>query len=270
MRQIIFLLVILVFCTGIAQASSLTQHSVDIEVGQDGFGKVTEKFVFLFESQNELEQFREQARKIGADLDAWRAFDNNITNYIGTIKEASIGYEETEGDRQVKLEYQTAEPLFFVNETARQTDYSLDSRAFESFRKGSIYIIPSNTKIIFSLPKNAKLNIASLKPSIEDRTAIERARAEKRIFWIGHLSISGDLGLSYRIEKQIVPSVSLTQALESMIESGDASFLAAIILVLLGMTYFKRKSIQKKIESYLIEHSVLEHKKETDEIEIEE
>ncbi|MBU1930140.1 hypothetical protein KJ972_01410 [Candidatus Micrarchaeota archaeon] len=270
MNRTLFILSIALLLAGMAHAATITQHSVEIEVDTAGFGNVTEKFVFLFESEQELENFRVQARKIGADLDAWRAFDGNITNYIGEIKAGSIGYEETEGDRQVKLEYTTQEPLFLVNETARQIEYHLDSRSFELFRQGSIYIIPGNTKIIFFLPPSATIDIESLKPGLANLEAINQAKSEKRIFWVGHLSVSGDLEMNFTTEKQIVPSFSVSQLLQDLIESGEASFLAAIALILLGMVYFKRKSIQRKIENYLVENSSLEHKKETEEIEIEE
>lgn len=272
MRHTLLLLLIVIGLAGFGRAATITQHVIQIDVDSQGFGQVTEKFIFLFNSEQELLDFRGQAQRLGADLEAWKSFDSTITNYIGSIKAGTgrIGYEEREGDRQVKLEYQTQEPLFTKNETARQTDYSIDSGQFESFRKGSVYVIPSNTKIIFVLPKQANIKIESLKPEIEEPDSIQQMQTEKRIFWIGHRSISGNLGLQFSLEKQIAPPISLSQILRKTIESGEAQIAVAILLVLLSAFYFKRRSIQEKIENYLIRHSELELKKETDEIEVEE
>lgn len=253
------------------QAATITQHVIQIDVDSAGYGHVTEKFLFFFNSEKERVQFRSQAQKLGADLGAWRLFDASITNYIDNIKAGTgrIGYEEKEGDRQVKLEYQTQNPIFVKTETARQTEYRIDSGAFESFRQGSVYVIPSNTKIGFTFPKQAVIQVDSLKPEI-DPEAIGIAQNEKKIFWSGHLSISGNLGLKFTIEKQITPSVSLSQILQNAVENGDASVAVAVALVLLGMVYFKRNSIQQKIEKYLIEHTQLEQTGQKEEIDIEE
>lgn len=264
------LLLLLVFAST-AHAITLTQHIIQIDVDMEGYGNVTERFVFLFNSENELMQFRSQAQNLGADLYSWRSYNPDITNSIGDIKPGtgSIGYEEAEGDRQVKLEYQTAQPLFTQTPTnSRETTFTIDSRAFESFRQGSVYVIPSNTKIIISLPSRASIDLESLKPSIENQEILQQIQNDKHIYLSGHLSISGNIGLQYIIEKQIAPTVTLTQVLQEMIRKGEASIIAAVILVLLGITYFKRKSIQDKLETFLADNSKLEHEEETEEIEI--
>lgn len=262
----------LLLLAGLGQAATITQHAINIDVDSQGYGHVTEQFVFLFNSESELLDFRNQAQRLGADLGAWQSFDSNITNYIGAIKPGSgrIGYEEKEGDRMVKLEYQTEEPLFKKVETGRQTEYSVDSSAFQSFQKGSVYVIPSNIKIVFNLPKQANIQTDSLKPEIEDPNSIQQIQNEKRIFWTGHLSISGNLGLNFTLEKQIAPGASLTQTLKTMIENRQAYLLAAVLLILASAAYFKRKTIREKIENYLVQHSEIEHTKESEEIEIEE
>ncbi len=272
MKRFLKLLLALMAMASFAHAATLTQHVIQINVDAQGFGQVTEKFVFLFDSERELIEFRSQAQKLGANLDAWRSYDASITNYVGSIRPGTgrIGYEEKEGDRQVKLEYQTQSPLFTKIETGRQTEYSVDSSVFEFFRKGSVYVIPSNTKIIFSLPKQANIKIESLKPEIEDPNDIQQAQTQKRVFWAGHRSISGNLGLAFSMEKQIAPATSLTQSIKTMIENRQAYGLAALLLVIASLAYFKRKSIQEKIENYLIQHSEIEHSKESEEIEIEE
>lgn len=272
MKRFLELLLALMALAAMAQAATITQHAIQIGVDSQGLGQVTERFVFLFDSERELIEFRNQAQKLGANLDAWRSYDATITNYVGSIRPGSgrIGYEEKEGDRQVKLEYQTQSPLFERIETGRQTEYQINSSAFESFRKGSVYVIPSNTKIVFNFPKQATIQLESLKPEIEDPNELAQAQTEKRIFWAGHRSISGNLGLSFSMEKQIAPATSLTQSLKTMIENRQAYGLAAALLVLASLAYFKRKSIQEKIENYLVQHSEIEHSKESEEIEIEE
>jgi len=272
MKRFLKLLLALMAMASFAHAATITQHSIQIDVDTQGFGHVTEKFVYTFDTEQALVAFRDQAQRLGANLDAWRSYDATITNYIGTVQPGTgrIGFEETEGDRQVKLEYTTESPLFVKNEIARQTEYRIDSSAFDSFRKGSVYVIPSNTKIIFNLPKQSTIQVDSLKPEIEDPNAIQQAQADKRIFWSGHLSISGNLGLAFSMEKQIAPATSLTQSLKTMIENRQAYGLAAILLVIASLTYFKRKSVQEKIENYLVQHSEIEHSKESEEIEIEE
>lgn len=272
MKRFLELLLALMAMTGFVQAASITQHAIQVNVDFQGFGQVTEKFVFLFDSERELVEFRSQAQKLGANLDAWRSYDATITNYVGSIQPGTgrIGYEEKEGDRQVKLEYQTQIPLFTKIETGRQTEFRIDSSAFESFRKGSVYVIPSNTKIVFNFPKQATIQLESLKPEIEDPNERQQAQTEKRIFWAGHRSISGNLGLVFSMEKQIAPATSLMQSLKTMIENRQAYGLTAVLLVLASLAYFKRKSIQEKIENYLVQHSEIEHSKESEEIEIEE
>jgi hypothetical protein len=272
MKRFLWLFAVLLTMASIAHAATVTQHAIQVDVDTQGFGHITEKFIYSFDTEQQLIAFRSQAQKLGANLDAWRSYDSTITNYVGAIRPGSgrIGYEETEGDRFVKLEYTTAAPLFTKTETARQTEYSIDSRSFASFQQGSVYVIPSNTKIIFSLPKQATIQLDSLKPEIEDPNTIQQTQTEKRIFWAGHLTISGNLGLTFTLDKQIASPTSLTQTLKTMIENRQAYGIAAVILVIASLVYFKRKSIQGKIENYLVEHSEIEHTKESEELEIEE
>ncbi len=261
--RIAFLLLLLASVS----AKNLTQHLIEIDVDAEGKAKVTERFFFSFDSQREQTIFRNQVQQLGASLESWHAFDNQITNYIGEVQNGRIAYEEKEGDRFVKLEYQLVRPLFSKSQGVRQTNYQLDSSQFEALREASIYVIPGNTKIIISLPKQAQIDVGSIQPAL-DPSLLEQAAQNKRVIWFGYLTQSGKLSLNYFIENEIAPRVTLSTTLIQLWESGEAKIGVAAVLVLLGIGYFKRKSIQQKIEHYLIENSSLKPRQE-DETELE-
>ncbi|MFH0955413.1 MAG: hypothetical protein V1777_04890 [Candidatus Micrarchaeota archaeon] len=252
-----------------ASARTINQHVIEITVDSVGKTQVVERFYLLFDSEREITNFQQQAQALGADLDSWQAFDGNIHNYIGAIEQGRITYEEKEGDRFVKLEYTTKNPLFAASETVRQTNYSINSGAFESLRQGSVFVIPSNTKIVIQLPHQTQIDLASLKPGLEQQSLIDQTIQNKRIIWSGHLTISGNLQLNYSIEKEIAPNVGISKLFIQFVQNGQAGYIVAVLLVFLGIVYFKRRSIQQKAEHYLIENSSLEQKNEKEETEIE-
>lgn len=268
-QKIILALALIFFLAANASARTINQHVVEINVKTDGYGQVVEKFFLLFDSEYEITRFQEQTQILGADLDSWRAFDPAIHNYVGVIEQGRITYEEKEGDRFVKLEYSTKQPIFQSNETVRQTSFAIDSGAFESLREGSVFVIPGNTKIVIQLPFQAQIDLASLKPALEQQSLKDQVEQNKRIIWSGHLTISGNLSLNYSLDKEIAPNFGISKTFSEFVKTGQASYIIAIVLVILGIVYFKRSSIQQKIEKYLIENSSLEPKDEKEETELE-
>ncbi|GEM_PF-2355921 len=255
--------VLLLLVLPAVSARSISQHSIQIEAEENGDAYITEQYFLSFDNSTELALMRARAREIGADIQGWQNFDAAIFPHIGIIKPGSgkIGFEEKEGDRFVKIEYVTRDPLFISEETSRRTTFHLDSRQFASFQTGSVYTISTNTKIVFLIPRQAGFNEANINPEAEINYEA------KRFVWSGYRVSTGNLEFGYWLEKQIAPSIGISSLLQDLLPTSEFKILLAIGLLGMGMIYFKRNSLQQKIEKYLIENSSLE--KETDEQKIE-
>lgn len=240
-------------------ARSISSHSIQIEISEKGEAHVSEQYFFSFNNPREIETLRNQAQLIGADLGGWKSFEPNIFPHIGEIMPGTgkIGFEEKEGDRFVKIEYDTKKPLFTIEETSRRLTYRLDASQFSSFQTGSTYTIPTNTKIALTLPPQARFDPNQFKPQPEINDEA------KRFVWSGYLNTTGNLEAEFWIEKQIAPTFGISSFLQEFLPTQEFKFILAAGLFGIGVVYFKRKTIQQKIENYLIRHSTLE--KETSE-----
>ncbi len=242
----------------------ISLHSIDITTDETGQGHVVEHYYFTFDNAKQLERMRSDARRLGADIAAWRAFDQNIYPHIGQIKPGTgkIGFEEKEGDRFVTIEYETRTPLFSKVESPRKTSFQLDSGLLSAFQTGSVYTIPPNTKLILTVPRNAKFDSTKINPMPEINFEANR------FIWSGYLNTTGNFEFEYYTEKQIAPSISVSQSLQSFISTNEFKLLFAMVLLAMGFVYFKRNSIQKKIEKYVIDNSAPEKNGETEPVEL--
>ncbi|MDO8625695.1 MAG: hypothetical protein Q7R47_06435 [Candidatus Diapherotrites archaeon] len=259
-----FLIALLVLIPA-ATSRTISQHSIQIEVSDSGQGHVIEQYFLSFNSSRELEQTRADALRLGADLSAWRTFDAGIYAHIGSIKPGTgkIGFEEKEGDRYVKIEYDTQKPLFAMDETPRRITYRLDSGQFAAFQTGSVYTFPTNTKIILVLPRTARVDTDHLSPKPET------GADPTRFVWSGYLNTTGAIEFGFWIEKQIAPSVALSQTLQQFVATKEFNYVLGLVLLCLGAVYFKRRTIREKVERYLIENSSADKYKEREPIDLE-
>jgi hypothetical protein len=265
MRKTALLALCALMLLSTAHARAISQHSIQITVNETGQSHVVEQYFLSFNSPRELELTRAEALRIGADLSAWRTFDSSIYPHISGIKPGTgkIGFEEKEGDRYVKIEYDTQSPLFVADETPRRITYLLDSSQFNAFQTGSVYTIPPNTKIIMVLPATARVDLSTISPRPET------GADPTRFVWSGYLNTTGNIEFGFWIEKQIAPSVALSQALQQFVATKEFNYVLGIVLLGLGLVYFKRRSLQEKIENYLVAHSSTEKYKEREPIELE-
>ncbi|MBS3061141.1 MAG: hypothetical protein J4215_01000 [Candidatus Diapherotrites archaeon] len=266
MRKVLLVLLILAaMATLNVNARTISQHLIEIQVDGQENTHISERYVFSFDNPTELETLRSEARRIGADIAGWRAFDQNIYAHIGQIRPGTgkIGFEEKEGDRYVKIEYETRDPLFTAVETTRRTTYQLDSRQLSAFQTGSVYTIQPNTKIVIMIPRNGRFDAEQINPRPEINFETNR------FVWSGYLNTTGAFEFEYWIEKQIAPTITISQAIQTFLPKDEFKVLLAILLLGLGVIYFKRNSIQEKIEGYIIENSTPDKQNETEPVELE-
>jgi hypothetical protein len=263
MKRLFLFAVLFLALSASATAYSISRHEIEVSISNDGSATVTEKYFMDFLSVNDLRDFQARALQLGASLEAWQAFEKRIFAHIGGVKGGTgrVSLEQKDEEHFIKLEYDSSEPLATVSsETSRKTDWLLNSNAFQSFQVGSVYVIPTTTKITISVPKEARLDVESIKP--------EGIVLGNSVAWNGYLYVSGNLVIKYSLEKQIAPAIGISKMMQEIVSSSLAPLFAAAVLVLAGLVYWKRKAIAKKIEAFVVNNSSIEGKEE-EEFEIE-
>ena len=253
-----FALLFLVLCFGLASAQvyQITTHTIQIEIDELGEAEIIEKFFLSFPNDFHLQSFREETQKLGVDLVAWQQFNPSFKPSIGSVNEAEvsdIGFFETES-KYLEIQYTLNEPIVNkVRETTRMVEFSLNSKFFNDFIEGSLWVIPSNLTIIVDAPPQAEIQ-TPVKP--------EANITGNRVVWTGYKS-TNVLELRFVIFKQIA-SLNLNEIVEAVMDS-DIFPLVIVVAVLAVIAFFwKRKPISARIEGYIIQHSDLSNMEEED------
>ncbi len=253
---VVFIAVFVSFLLLFSSASAyfIDRHIIQVNVAGDGSAKVSEKFFLVFRNAVDLTNFRGKALENGPSIDAWNAFDNNITTHIDSIKGGTgrVLFEEKQSERFVSLEYESSEQFMVKkSETSREILWEINQDVFKSFESASIYVIPSNTDISIVLPKNALVKGDIVPTGVVSGNIVS---------WSGPINVSGKLVLDYSTEKQIAPGIGISKALQEIVASGTMPIIAIAVVIALAVVYQQRKNISKKIEKYVIEHSEIESK----------
>lgn len=259
----VFFALFMLFFSG-ACAYRISKVLIQIDVKDGGTAKVVETYTVDFRNAADLANFRNAVQKNGSSLETWRVYDSNITTHIDSVKGGTgrVIFEEKEAEKLVSLEYETLDAFMLKkSETSRKIEWGINSAVFGSFEAGSVYAIPNNTDISIVLPKKAVLEIESMIPNADI--------IGNSINWRGPINVSGKLVLNYSTEKQIGPTIGISSAMQDFVSSDAAPTVAAAIVAVCALAYWKRKAISKKIENYVVDHSKIEAKQGIEEEELE-
>lgn len=238
-----------------AQQYSILGHTVEITVDNSGYGDISEKFALSFPNETQLENFKTKSQELGVDLANWEAFDSRIFAHIGrgkfTIKSSTVSFDDK--SKFLDIHYTLTDPIMEkTDETSRVITYRLKTNAFTTFDVGNFWEIPANTVIRFELPN-----------SVEVAQPVSPAAAVTNnvVVWEGY-KISNDLKLQYNFFKEIAPSFDLSAFILNLTSTSFFMPLMAVILVALGVVYWKRATLSEKIENYIVRHSEIKTKEE--------
>ncbi|MDD5163071.1 MAG: hypothetical protein PHD95_02570 [Candidatus ainarchaeum sp.] len=251
-----FLIAILFFvCPAGAQYYTISSHSIDISIDEDGFALISEKFYLQFPNEFQLQDFLKKNAQIGISLDSWKTFDSRIHTYVGKESElnrAEVNFVDSTSGKYLEIKYSLNTPIADKKaETSRLIEFSLQNKAFDQFLQGGVLIMPENTTITVKLPNFAEIQ-SPVKP--------EGTISANQVTWQGYKS-TNVLELNYVLVKQIA-SISLLDSANALVKSPLFILFVAAIAAIIIVAAIKRKKISEKIENFLVENSELGGKEE--------
>ncbi|MDD5147933.1 MAG: hypothetical protein PHH08_00540 [Candidatus ainarchaeum sp.] len=262
MGKKIFCLAVLmavVFFSGTAGAQyyTISNHSIDITIDEEGFALISEKFFLQFPNEFQLQEFRAKNEEIGISLDSWKQFDKKIHTYIGKESElnrAEVSFVENDS-KYLEIKYSLNTPVAGQKaETSRLIEFGLSQKYFDQFIQGGVYIIPDSPKttITVNLP-----NFAEIQKPVKPEGIV----TGNQLQWDGYKS-TNVIELNYVLVKQIA-SISLAESLNAFVQSPLFLVLIAVAAVFLAIAAAKRKAISQKIEDFIVENSELGGKEDS-------
>ncbi len=236
---------------------------IEIEVQKNGFGVVSEKYLFKFKSQEELEFFVENAQKNGSSLLSWNTFDNRIFVHIAEndfdTKNASVEFVEDGLENSfLNIIYENESPIFIEQKekSGRFVEWVFNSKKLTPMVFGGVIILPENTLLEITLPANAEI--------LQSDMEIKKGK----ILWEGYKTTS-KINVVYLIKENIAPTFNLSAAIQGILSNKETLTVLFVVLVVVGLVlYVKRDSIGGKIENFILKNSKIEEAEKT-EIEIE-
>jgi len=255
-RALVLLAFLLLPAACSAQFYLLDSHTIEVNVDPVGNAQVTERYFLTFQNEQQLADFRQTVKEIGASLEGWRSYDSRIYPRIGQENDIVVSgisfIENANSPNFLEINYALKTPIMEKkSETSRVIDYSLRTKFFNDFVQGSLWVIPQGTSITLNIPKGAEIEgLVRPDATVEGNT----------ITWNGYV-FGNELALNYRLFKQIA-SFDLNLAISELINS-EWFWMAAPIAALIALLVLaKRKSISSRIESYIVEHSDLSYEEE--------
>jgi hypothetical protein len=244
----------MIFFAGLADAQyyTISSHTIDISIDEDGFALISEKFYLQFPNEFQLKEFMKKNEEIGISLDGWKTFDSRIHTYIGKESElnrAEVNFVENV-ERYLEIKYSLNTAIAEKKaEIGRLIEFSLQNKAFDQFLLGGVRIIPENTTITIRLP-----NFAEIQKPVKPEGTV----TINQVIWQGYKS-TNVMELNYKLVKQIA-SISLVDSTNAIIKSPwFILFVTVAAIISIGIA-IKRKIISEKIENYIVENSELSGK----------
>lgn len=262
MKKIVLLALMLVLLVSFTHARELKQHLIEINITEEGNGKVIERYLLDFADENELTDFRNAAEANGASLLKWGAFDSSFASSIGTeaeIKNAVVSFEELGDTKFVRVSYSLNNISTQTSENSRAIEWKLNENIFSKFIAQGAYVFPDKTITTIGLPPTATI-IGQIVP--------QAINASNRWNWNGYL-ISNQLILNYKINKPIAQPIDAVGFLKELFKNQITIILAIILVLMIVLGYFKRKELSEKIEDYIVKRSKIEPTEEQEEVNIE-
>jgi len=205
-KIIVFALLILLSASFVnAIEYTITEHSLNIQITNEGQDKVEERFYISFPDETAKIDFRDKSLQLGTSLDNWKEFDKTFTtSIVESTLNKKISY--TEGEQNyLLLSYDLSETFMAKGkETSMLIEYVIKVNYFNSFYQAGLWIIPDNTKITIELPPGAEVRDA-----IEPEAITSKQGTRTTITWQGYKS-ANKLSLSYVLWKKIDPLVDLS------------------------------------------------------------
>jgi len=216
----------------------MDSHVIEIRVDAEGNTEIMERYFLSFQNENQKVNFREEVNQIGISIDGWNEYDNRIYPRIGQPADISVQgisfIEDPAALDFLEITYNLETPIMEKKlETSRVIEYSLKPKFLNEFTEGSLWLIPEGTSIIGVKPD----------ASIEGNTVV----------WNGYVS-GNELFLEYSHFKNIT-SFDLNQSIQDLMQSDIFLFVVAIVAIGLIIVFAKRKTIETKIEEYIVENS---------------
>jgi len=259
LKAFLLALALLLFLSGAsAQVYDIASHSIDIRVDGEGYGEVVERFYLTFPSELQEQQFKRKNDELQTDLDEWEKFDGRFRLHIGTKDEIVPGTGRITFNLEEKfleIKYSLSTPVMSRNtaeSTGRMIVFELNRGTLKEFLQGEIYVIPQNTTISFTLPAQA---------TVEREDVFDAAQIFPEMNPViripGGIS-TNTIKLKYRYWTQLAPSFSLAYLLKEFLENTtqETQTLAlAIVLIVFGAVYWKRKALRDRAEAFIVKHS---------------
>ncbi|MBU2100653.1 hypothetical protein KKB11_05465, partial [Candidatus Micrarchaeota archaeon] len=235
----------------------IKETSIGIDVKEDGFGKMSEKYFFGFRSQEELDYFVGISKKNGSSLLSWNTFDQRIFPHVGEdefdTKNASVDFvQQGLQNSYLSIAYENESPVFIENKekAGRLVEWEFNSKKLNKLLSGGLIILPENTTIEITLPSNAEIKETNLETE------------KGKIIWKGYKTTS-QITLIYLIKENIAPAFNLSLMVQGIVSKKEtlAVLIAAVIAVAVILS-LKRDSITERIDKFIINNSKIEKEEE--------
>lgn len=259
-KTIIFCILILLSLN--ATAIEVQQHLIEVELNEDGFAKIIEKYELRFEDILEIDSFNKKAQQNSSSILAWRAdfefFAPRFENSNNRIIRSSISYEEIA--RTLILEYELEKPLASIlKDEPREILFSISGQQLNFFIEEGLIVIPHNTQITITTPINAQ---------ILGHNSPAQIPINNNTVFLSGISTS-HIDIRYIISKPISTTVNSLELIQEFFSTSSNIIIIVIVLLLIVGIFWKKDRISKKIEDYIVEHSEIEHSGTEEEIELE-
>ncbi|MFH1199894.1 MAG: hypothetical protein V1708_02395 [Candidatus Micrarchaeota archaeon] len=220
---------------GHVAAYSDYSYSALAQVNGDGTAKITEKSVFLFETDNERTEFENNLNLGESTISQWQKFSKNVKFHfrggIGNVritakKEFTVGFNAG----TVIIEYDIGTPIFnATKEGSRKTVYTLEPEAL-GFEVTSARetVLGSNMQLSFELPRDSEIiKIAPLPDTTKERTLSWNGPIARK--W--ELQYSREIPLSQEVSEFFTQSYGEALAFLPLIVLAGLALIVAFILI---------------------------------------
>ena len=245
-RIILACIALMMLAPAYADMYSIMNHRIEIEIDEEGYANVTEKFFLSFPTDFQLRDFRARVEENGVRLANWKSFDAKFHTYIGDeslLGRSEVGFVEN-SSKYLEMKYDLTEPIMSSRGVAsRITEFELRNKFFSQFIREQLWVFPEGTIIIMNMPLGAEIKEVEPEANVSGNS----------ISWQGYKS-KNRLVLKYWLTQQI-GSFDVNAVLQQLMRSGLFWVVVVAIIVIAGALYWKRKIISSKIESYVVEHS---------------
>jgi len=249
---------LLLLCCANAQIYEITEHTIDIEIDGEGFGQIVERFYLSFPNEFQLLEFKGKYEELQTDLDKWGLFNERFRVHIGAKEEIKPGsglITFNLEEKFLEIRYSLVNAIMGKNRnesTGRSIVFELNRWVLKEFLQGELYTIPKDTSISFALPAQATVERADVFDGAGISTDLNPV-----IRIPGGIS-TNTIKVKYTYWTQIAPSFSLAYLLKDFIENTDQAtqtLALAVVLFFVAVVYWKRKSLGRKMEGFIVKHS---------------